>query len=311
MMKTSLWILSSVFIGLVTPDGLKAEVIRSNVEEKGLVADFYCSGDATNKPGIMLLGGSSGGRPGSGLAEFFAENGYPVLAVAYFKDKGLPDSLQMIPLEYFDKAITWIQRNKKIPPGGIIVVGESKGAELALVLASRKPQIKGVIALAPSSVVWEGMSKESKPPPSPCSSWSLNGKPVPFVPYDFSQGYAAGDSLAICKFFRQALTQKEAVEKATIKAEQIHGPVLLASGHDDIIWPAEEMADAICSRLKKKGFKYKCEHLKYKDAGHSFNEHHMLGGTLEGNKKARIDLPERMLVFLKTFDGSSARTRQP
>jgi len=26
--------------------------------------------------------------------------------VAYFKEKGLPESLQLIPLEYFDKAMT-------------------------------------------------------------------------------------------------------------------------------------------------------------------------------------------------------------
>ena len=139
-------------------------------------------------------------------------------------------------------------------------------------------------------------------PPNPCSSWSLDAKPVPFVPYDYSKGFAVGDPLAIYRFYQQSLTQKEAADKAAIKVEQIHGPVLLASGHNDQLWPAEEMADAICARLKERQFKYRYEHLKYKDAGHTLNEHYMMGGTTEGNKRARLDLVAKMLAFLNKLD---------
>ncbi len=303
-MVTKLRIFTSVFIELFATVGHGADVIRTEVEGKGFVADFYCRGDLTDKPGILFLGGSEGGKPRTPFAELFAENGYPTLALAYFKEKGLPDSLEMIPLEYFDKAIEWMEHNEKIGPGGIVVVGASRGAELALLLASTKSAIKGVIALSPSSVVWNGMPKE--PPMIVCSSWSLGGRPVPFMPADPSKDLgkdiSPGGLRVIYKFFQEELIKKEAVEKAGIKVEQIHGSVLLASGHDDEIWPAEEMGDAICSRLKEKGFKYNYEHLKYKDAGHTLSENYIIGGTFEGNKKARIDLTERILAFLKAFD---------
>jgi len=289
----------SLFIGLFALVGHGAEVTRSEVEGNGFIADFYCRQDLTNKPGILFLGGSEGGKPLGSLAKLFAENGYPTLAVAYFKEKGLPESLQLIPLEYFDKAIDWMGHNNHVRPGGIIVVGASRGAELALLLASIKPEIKGVIALSPSCVVWNGMPKQL--PVLPCSSWTLGGKPVSFMPYDSTKNMVPDDLPAVYKLFKEQLAQNEAVEKAAIKVEQIHGPVLLASGHDDAIWPADKMGDAICSRLKAKGFKYKYEHLKYKDAGHTLNENYMIGGTFEGNKKARIDLTERMFVFLKAI----------
>ena len=102
----------------------------------------------------------------------------------------------------------------------------------------------------------------------------------------------------IHKLYLQSLTQKDAVEKATIEVEKIHGPLLLLSGDDDSIWPSGEMADAICDRLKEKGFRYKYEHLKYKDAGHVFSEHSKLGGTAEGNKQAGIDSQEKSWKFL-------------
>jgi dienelactone hydrolase len=298
-MTKNFWILFSACVGLFVPVGRGAEVIKSDVEGQEFVADFYCSRDSTNKLGILFLGGSEGGKPAGWLAKLFAEKGYPSLAVAYFKEKGLPETLQSIPLEYFDKPLTWMEHNEKIPKGGIVVVGASRGAELALLLASIKPEIRGVIALSPSSVVWFGLPKEL--PILSCSSWTFNGKPVPFMPYYFNSNVVPADMHAIYTNLERALADKGAVEKAAIKVEQIHGPVLLASGHDDEICPAEEMGDAICSRLKERGFKYSYEHLKYKNAGHTMDERWMMGGTFEGNKKARIDLIERMFAFLNAF----------
>jgi dienelactone hydrolase len=285
--------------GLV-PATLHAQVIKSEIMGENFVADFYHKKGAPKLHGILFLGGSDGGRPDGHLPELIAEQGYPILAVAYFKEKGLPQTLQMVPLEYFDKAIAWMNKQDQMEHPGIVIVGASKGAELALLLASRKPEVKGVIALAPSSVVWDGIPEQWWPPALK-SSWSLGGKPVPFVPYDYSAGFAAGDPRAIYKFYKQSLKQTGAVEKATILVEKINGPILLASGHDDQLWPAGEMSDAISARLKAQGFKHACENLKYANAGHTLNEYFMLGGTPEGNKQASLDLMPRMFAFLKAL----------
>ncbi|MFN7139977.1 MAG: acyl-CoA thioester hydrolase/BAAT C-terminal domain-containing protein [Limisphaerales bacterium] len=280
---------------------LQAQTTKAQIDGQSFVADFYATKGA-KKTVVLFLSGSEGGRPHSSLPQMFAQNGYSVLAIAYFKEIGLPETLQMVPLEYFDGPLEWIRQNHK--ESRIVLVGASKGAELALLLASRKPDINGVIALSPSSVVWDGLPK-SFWPPDPKSSWSAGGEPVPFVPYNYSKAFAPGDPRAIYKFYEQSLTQKEAVKKATIPVEKIAGPVLLASGAEDQLWPAREMGEAICDRLKQKGFKYRFEHVVYQEAGHTFNEYFPMGGTKEGNRKARLDLADQMLRFLQRVDSTA------
>lgn len=64
------------------------------------------------------------------------------------------------------------------------MIGTFKGAEAALLLASRDDRIRAVAALSPSAVIWANLG--------PCahetavhgrSSWSADGQPLPFVPY--------------------------------------------------------------------------------------------------------------------------------
>lgn len=272
-----------------------AEPVRTDIKGENFVADFYCNEPSTPKPGILFLGGSEGGRPNWRLPEFLAENGYAVLAVAYFKEKGLPQTFRLIPLEYFDNPIAWMKHSQSIAHRRIMLVGGSKGAELALLLASRKPEIAAVVALSPCSVVWEGPT--DTPPPTGQSSWSFQGKPLPYVPFDY-HGLDEKDPRFAWKLYKNSLLQKAAVEKASIEVEKIQGPVLLLSGQDDQLGPCGQMADAICDRLKAKGFKYKYEHMDYPGAGHTLTEYYMIGGTPEGNKKARIASGFKMLEFL-------------
>jgi len=92
------------------------------------------------------------------------------------------------------------------------------------------------------------------------------------------------------------------VAQATIAVEKIHGPVLLLSGSEDNLWPSVRMGDAIVARLNDMGFNYPCEHAKYEAAGHTLNEYFMRGGTVEGNRTARIEATKKMLEFLARID---------
>ena len=291
-MKIIVRLIVAIPFALVSPQARCAESVKTTIKGEEFVADLYTTEGSTKKLGVLVLGGSDGGKA-SYLAKPFAEAGYPTVALAYFKSKGTPEALDEIPLEYFAKALDWMKTNEKMADG-IVAVGGSKGAELALLLAAKHPEIKGVIALAPSSVVWQGLPKVFWPPRS---SWTFGGQSLPYVPYDISKGI---DPKELLGMYQQSLTQKEAVEKATIEVEKINGPILLLSGRDDRMWPSVEMGDAIGERLKVKGFKYKVAHIKYDDAGHTLNEFFMIGGTSEGNQKARLDSTERMLEFLKS-----------
>ncbi len=284
------WKFIFLSIGLLGPILVcQGEVIKSEITGGGFVANFYCDPNITNKFGILFLGGSEGGIPH--VERFLPENGYPTLALAYFKEKGLPENLESIPLEYFDKPIEWMQHNTHIPSTNIVVIGASRGTEVALLLGSLKPAVKGVIAISPSSVVWSGIPKDASS--GACPSWTMDGKPIPYMPLD-PNDITSG----IYHYFVRSLARTNDVERAAIHVENIRGPILLASGQDDPICPAGEMANAICARLKDAGFKYKYTQLVYKNAGHTLNENFMIGGTAEGNKEARIDLEKQILAFL-------------
>ena len=279
-----------LLIGLLVPISVcRAELIKTEITGEGFVANFYCDPNLTNKLGILFLGGSEGGMPYPLL--FLPEKGYPTLTLAYFKAQGLPENLESIPLEYFDKPIEWMQHNTHIPSTNIVVIGISRGAELSLLLGSLKPAIKGVIAISPSSVVWGGIPKDVST--GTCPSWTMAGKPLPYMP-----AYSNDFTGRIYDYFVRRLARQADAERAAIHVENIRGPILLASGQDDTLWPSAQMANAICARLKDKGYKYNYTNLVYKNAGHTFNTNYMIGGTIEGTQDARIELFRQILAFL-------------
>jgi uncharacterized protein len=102
---------------------------------------------------VIVLGGSQGGVP-EHLAYQFSERGFAALALAYFGAADLPPQLANIPLEYVDLAVAWLQRQPHTDTRALAVVGVSRGAELALLVASHNPAIKRVVAYAPSHVAW-------------------------------------------------------------------------------------------------------------------------------------------------------------
>jgi len=148
------------------PSGLprapKGAVVRA-VRENGLVADFFYIASGKPQKAVILLGGSEGGKSWSDCTDFIqglVDQGFCVLSLAYFGTEHLPNQLRAIPLEYFSTAFDWLANQKELViPEDYAVVGGSRGAELALLLASRFPEIKTVVAIAPSSVLIVGYRK--------------------------------------------------------------------------------------------------------------------------------------------------------
>jgi uncharacterized protein len=273
---------------------------KSTAGNDAIAADFYPPEGRARNLGLLYLGGSEGGKPDAHEPQALAKMGYPVLAVAYFGAAGLPETLELIPLEYFERAVAALQHDHGLNIDGVVVVGRSKGAELALVLASSDLAIKGVVAISPSSVVWQGLPKEFWPP-HPVSSWTLHGDPLPYVPYDYSGTFDESDPQAIYKVYQRSLAQKAVPAESVIPVEKIRGPILLLSGNDDALWPSNQMAENIVARLTTGGFKFAVSHMNYPEAGHTLNEDFPLGGTPDGNRRARIDSSRRILAFLDTI----------
>lgn len=161
-----------------------ADVSLTPVREEGLVGKLFAPpGDSL--PVVLVVTGSDGGFGWAGtVAPLLASYGYAALALAYFDYQGmegLPTSLEEIPLEYFERAIAWMGKQPQVDTNKLAVVGVSKGGELALLLGSTFPEIRSVVAYVPSGVVWQSFTIGASD--APRSSWSYQGKPLPFVPF--------------------------------------------------------------------------------------------------------------------------------
>jgi esterase/lipase len=285
MKKISILFVTIMLFGACYTNGMAQDNFILDVE-------YYQPSGESKNVAIMFLGGSAGGIPKSDV-EPFTTKGYPCLKVGYFGTEHTPDHLEMIPLEYFEDAIKTFESYPEVKDKKIVVYGISKGGELALLLASRYKQIAGVIAKVPSSVIFQGIGGNS-------SSWSYKEEPIPFVPYapyDYSKITNSEYSIV----YELSLKQTQAVEKATIQVENISGPILILTGKEDIMWPSSQMGEMIIKRLEENKFSYWYKHFAYENAGHSLtdNDTYLLGGTKDGNKKARIDSEKRIFTFLR------------
>ncbi|MDR2898962.1 MAG: hypothetical protein LBU94_01460, partial [Clostridiales bacterium] len=128
---------------------------------------------------IITVSGSDGGIGwAKQIAGAFSANGIASLALSYWRTKNTPKTLSLIAIETIQYAVSWMKENGYAKIG---IYGVSKGAELALTAGSLISQIKFVIAASPSCCVFEGIAKPSY---SGASSWTWQGKPLPYASFD-------------------------------------------------------------------------------------------------------------------------------
>lgn len=238
-------------------------VVKTDVRANGLYGAFYAPKDAKNLPVIIAIGGSEGGLNAiSGISAGFSEQGYAVLALAYWRAPGLPQTLENVPLEYFGKAIDWVSERAEANAQRVGLIGWSRGGEGALLIASREPRIKAVIGLAPGSHVIAGLDFADMAHPEP--AWTAGGKAVPFFTPDMSVPYTGNMRAMMDKSHANIMAHPE----AEISVEKINGPILLFSGEKDAVWNAALNSERVLARLKKHGFKHAAQHIDYPGAGH-------------------------------------------
>ncbi|XP_046568714.1 acyl-coenzyme A amino acid N-acyltransferase 2-like isoform X2 [Haliotis rubra] len=102
-------------------------------------------------PGVLDMFGSTGG-----LVEFraalLASQGFASFALGYFGYDDLPKTLADLDLDYFLDAVDWLASHPNVQPGGIGVVGTSKGGELAFVLGMSCDKVKAVVNISGSPI---------------------------------------------------------------------------------------------------------------------------------------------------------------
>ena len=272
------------------------------IDEHGVFANYFAAPGAGKHPGILALGGSEGGLGTGSMrdAKALQAHGFNVLQLAYFGASGEPAELAKVPMETFERGFAWLASRSEVDAGRIGIVGASKGAEAALLFASRRPQLKVVIVGMPSSVVWQGISFT----PGAKSSWSIGGHDLPYLPYVPSADHS------IYAGFAGGLKALEAHPDAVIPVENIQGPIVLICGKADTLWPSCPMAEQATERLKAKRFHFPVELFEYDDAGHGvfgppldrsdakYPTLGSLGGSDDGNNDARKESWTHVLSML-------------
>ncbi|PXY39526.1 hypothetical protein DMB65_17035 [Flavobacterium cheongpyeongense] len=240
-------------------------------------------GKNKNQPLIVGLGGSEGGNAWTSdywkkNRDQFIEKGYAFLALGYFGCKGTPDTLNKIAIEDVYNAIKIASKNKLINKKKIAIIGGSRGADLALLIASYYKDIDCVVSIVGSNAVFPGHTNHFT-----TSCWTYQSKELSFVPVnDEAVPFLMKRDLR--GTFEAMLKDTIAVEKATIKIENIKGAVFLLSATKDEICPSTPMAETMIARFKNNNFKYHYEH-KAIEGGHAEPLKHfdLISNFLESN----------------------------
>jgi len=278
------------------------------------------------RPAIIALGGSEGGsRTVGAAAALLASHGFAVLALPYYSPPGwgtngptapevagLPTAFADIPADRLEAARQWLAQQPEVDASRVALYGVSKGAELALVAASRLAWPKAVVAIVPSDVVWEGWGQGVAPGQRPSFTWQ--GQPLPFVPYvDFGKefmGFQTGQPVIIRRpQDKGRAAHPQRVAAARIAVENYAGPLMVAGSHGDQVWDSGGMAMNIVAARQAAGLDTVA--LVYSDAGHAlsgtgwspttqYNAGPMkMGGNPQADAQAQAETFARTLAFLR------------
>lgn len=315
---------------------VKTKVKEIAIKDNGMTGVLYSPSHVSRKlPGIILLSGSDGGIPGANaIPKIFIEelvrNKFIVLALAYFGVDELPPNLEHIDLKYFESAIQWLQLHSDVKKDAIIIMGQSRGGELALLLGTVLKRLRAIVAYAPSSMLTGGFPYPNQP------AWKYKNHAL--APYlgalsgndpklteldDLNQSIhkkliplhanTEQDPFIIADLF-SARNLTENAKLAEIPVEKINCPILLFSGGKDAIWTSTYYCESIIKRLNAHNSPIKRKHVNYENAGHGLIASYdgpiyhpvgkfwcKLGGTPESNKIANQESLKETIKFLATI----------
>ncbi|NXA36374.1 ACOT1 thioesterase, partial [Eudromia elegans] len=225
-------------------------VKRISVREGGLKATLFLPPGLGPFPALIDLYGSGGGLV-EYRASLLASRGFVTLALAYMAFEDLPAMPEVLELSYFEAAVKFLRKQQQVKDTGIGVLGLSKGADLALSMATFLPGIKAAVSIS-------GSGFNSFIP------LRGDGFTVPPHPYDLGRiKYESG-----LADFREILDDHRdpATWGSRIPLEKSLAKFLFLSGLNDTNWKSDLYCQTAVQRLQQHG--REVEFYSYPGAGH-------------------------------------------
>jgi hypothetical protein len=272
--------------------------------------------------GVLLVGGSTGMAAMFPRAALLASHGFAAAVLGYMQEPGLPAALDRVAVEVIASGL---EAFSEADTGQTVVWAASVGNGLALsALADPSAQrVAGVIAMAPTDVVWQAFGDSGAPPKR--SMLTREGKELSWLAMHSElvlgqvaknairrrlPGRPRSSALKLHDVFARGRRDPAAVDRASIPVDLIDAPMLLIAGDADAMWPSAQMATRIRERRDNAGVAARDELLLLPDAGHFFappatpatadrNLDLISGGTPEGNAAAQRRAWDAALNFLE------------
>ena len=289
----SLWAVSWILV--VTPTYAKLPVLQK--ETPYASSYVFVPNDQKSHPGVVILHGSEGGSQRNMWvhALLLAESGFAVMTYCWWdcardtRSEPIASLLADIEVKSTVDAIGWFGKSDFVRKGsGIGLYGISKGAELAMVIASLSDQLpfklSALTVHAPTDVIERGANINWLD--SRCWICKEGVRDCAFQEafWNRSCGKIDGDFTAADRDrFPMWRWKGDRLQlNSRIEIEKFTGQVLLTAGENDTDWESDKnRVNRIEASLKKAGRKVQV---------HVFpGEGHSLGLEAEQKRKAMVD----------------------
>lgn len=260
----------------------RPDMIRVEVVNPGLVGYFAAPAGGSRLPTIIHLHGSEGGNIAKSrdIAQRYAEAGFATLAIAYFawpfeaNGLPLPQEHRNIPVELIERARAWLAARPEADVRRIGLVGNSKGGEFAMLGAAYYPWVRAAVGCVPSDVVWEGYGAatfdgsvvRTMPEAGTYSSWSWQGRPLPYVPTYAERRDSFLDNTD--RYDRARAEFVDASRAARIPIERTGAELFLIGGDRDRTWASGSMVRSLANAMDAVGRRSRVETFISATGGH-------------------------------------------
>lgn len=249
---------------------------RCSLEKQGFVGIYYPGTYRTDRAIIASGGASCDEKLSVAMSRFLRDAGYNVLVLGFYMWEGLSDKLVSIPVDYAERAVHWLEDEKKIQ--SVAMTAASTGAGYTLLSASLIPEISCIMPIVPFDYVMEGTTNSFKRLGRSVYTW--HGQDVPYSPWALIDeglprvfmGAIKDKKYGLRRFMRYGYDHNPVSEESRIKVENMHADVLLLGVRDDDGWPSEEAVTRMVKILEEAGYPYRVEHHVYDKASHALTD---------------------------------------